>query len=874
MYFFSNNGFFMALNTYKKKRDFSKTPEPKDKTGKKTKGRLRFSFQRHQATRLHYDLRLEMEGVLKSWAIPKGPSMNPKDKRLAMMTEDHPYDYIDFEGVIPAGNYGAGIVDVFDEGTYGAPGIKDRNKSEKELLKGLKDGNLKFELNGKKIKGVFALVKMQDDKDNAWLLIKKDDAFAVDEEFTSEDFISDLTSIKKGLKKEEVLKKEKSKKSSKEEKAPEIPTQPMPLNIKPMLAKVGKAPFDDKEWIFEMKYDGYRAIAEIDDGTVSLYSRNLLSFNQKFKKVADRLKEIPHQTILDGEIAVLDKDGKPKFQLLQNYQKTGKGDIRYYVFDLLYLNGYELSDLPLLDRKKLLQQIIQELNDPIIVYSDHVKEKGKAFFKEIQDQHMEGMIAKKSDSLYRANHRSNNWLKIKTSARQEAVIAGFTEPRGSRKLFGALVLGVYEEGELQYIGHTGGGFNSKSLKMMMEKLEPIIRKTSPFKKKIKTNTPVTWVKPELVCEVSFSEWTEDGHMRHPIFEGLREDKSAKEVVREHPDTAAAEKPKEAKENEGDKTQKEEKVRRPDTKAKATITKKDKQKQLTLDGHKLKLTSLDKLYWPEEGYTKGDLIQYYLKVSDYILPYLKDRPQNMLRHPNGIQENGFFHKDVSELNLDWQETVDIYSESNDKELRYLVCNDQATLTYMNQLGCIEINPWNSRIQSLANPDYIVIDLDPGENTFEEIIETALVVKDVLDRAQAEAYIKTSGSRGMHIFIPMGARYEYEEAKNFALLIAQLAHEQLPKLTSLKRSPKERRKQIYLDYLQNRKGQTLAVAYSVRPKPDATVSTPLKWKEVKPGLHPSQFTIKTIFKRLKKEGDLFEGILGKGIDMEKCLKNLGV
>lgn len=863
----------MALDTYKKKRNFNKTPEPKDKKEKITRGNLRFSFQRHQASRLHYDLRLEMDGVLKSWAIPKGPSLNPKDKRLAMMTEDHPYDYIDFEGVIPAGNYGAGIVDVFDEGTYSAPGIKDRKKSEKELLEGLKDGNLKFELKGKKIKGVFALVKMQDDKDNAWLLIKKEDKYAVDGPFNSEDLIGDLTSIKKGLKKEDVTKKTKptkSKKTSEETKTPEIPTQPMPHDVKPMLAKIGKGPFDDKDWIFEMKYDGYRAIAEVDKGKVELYSRNQLTFNRKFAKIAERLSALPHQAVLDGEIVVHDKDGKPKFQLLQNYQKTGKGDIYYYVFDLLYLNGYELSDLTLLDRKKLLKQIIKELGDPIILYSDHIKEEGKAFFEEVKTQQLEGIIAKKSDSLYRKGQRSSDWLKIKTSARQEAVIAGFTEPRGSRKLFGALVLGVYEKGELQYIGHTGGGFNSKSLKMMMEKLEPLIRKTSPFKKKVKTNMPVTWVKPVLVCEVSFGEWTAEGNMRHPIFEGLREDKPAKEVVREQPTNAQPDEKSPQTEKKKGKSSPNKKT---SSKPKSPISNKDKERQLELNGQKIHLTSLDKLYWPDEGYTKGDLIQYYLQVSDYILPYLKGRPQNMLRHPNGIKDKGFFHKDVSELNLDWQETVEIYSESNDKELRYLVCNDQATLTYMNQLGCIEINPWNSRIESLANPDYIVIDLDPGDNTFDEIIETALVVKKVLDRAKAEAYIKTSGSRGMHIYVPMGARYEYEDAKDFALLIAQLAHEQLPKLTSLKRSPKERKKQIYLDYLQNRKGQTLAAAYSVRPKPDATVSTPLKWEEVKPGLYPSKFTIKTICKRLEKEGDLFKGVLGKGIDMKKCLKNLG-
>lgn len=876
----------MALKTYKEKRNFEKTPEPKDKVAKSTKSPLRFSFQRHQASRLHYDLRLEMEGVLKSWAVPKGPSMNPKDKRLAMMTEDHPYDYIDFEGVIPAGNYGAGIVDVFDEGFYHAPGIKDKKKSEQELLKGLEEGNLKFELEGKKIKGAFALVKMQDEKDNAWLLIKKEDEFAVSDAYTSEDYISDLPSIKKGLKKEDVLKKKNAIKpkptSNKEPEIPDIPIQPMPHNIKPMLAKIGKAPFDDKDWVFEKKYDGYRVIAEIEDGEVKLYSRNLISFNQKYKKIVEVLKKIPHQVILDGEMVVLNKEGNPRFQLLQNYQKTGKGAIHYYVFDLLYLNGYELFELSLLERKKLLQQIIEELDNPLVLYSDHIKEKGKGFFKKAQQDKLEGIIAKRSNSLYRTNYRSNDWLKIKTAMRQEAVIAGFTAPRGSRKEFGALLMGVYNQGKLEYIGHTGGGFNSSSLKTMMEKLKPLIRKTSPFAKKIKTNMPATWVKPELVCEISFSEWTEEGHMRQPIFMGLREDKNPKEVVREIPEDVAntVEEPskmpkakKGATAGKKEKADADKKTKSSTQRKKASpILGKEKEQEITLDGHKLQLTNLDKIYWPEEKITKGELIQYYLQISDYILPYLKDRPENMLRHPNGIAVKGFFHKDVSDLNLEWLETKEIFSESNDKDLRYLICNNQATLTYMNQLGCIEINPWNSRIQSLQYPDYIVIDLDPGENTFDEIIETALAVKEVLDKAKAPSYIKTSGSRGMHIFIPMGAQYEYEEAKNFALIIAQLVHEQLPQLTSLKRSPKERRKQIYLDYLQNRIGQTLATAYSARPKPGATVSTPLKWEEVKPGLHPSQFTIKNTLKRLEKEGDLFKGILGKGIDMEACLENL--
>lgn len=886
----------MGLKAYKEKRDFEQTPEPKDKISKTNKD-LRFVIQRHQARRLHYDLRLEMEGVLKSWAVPKGPSMNPKDKRLAMMTEDHPYKYVDFEGVIPAGNYGAGIMDVYDEGAYHAMGIKDKKKSEKALLEGLKEGNLKFELEGKKIKGTFALVKMQDDKDNAWLLIKKEDAFSVDEPYTSENYIADLTSVKKGLKKADVLKKKKkaqSKPIAEVPEVPDVPSQPMPHDVRPMLSKVKKEPFDDPDWLFEVKYDGYRAIAEIEEGKANLYSRNQKSFNQKYAPIVAALKGLPHSAVLDGEVVVLNPSGRSKFQWLQNYQNTKKGTLCYYVFDLLYLNGYELYDLPLTERKKFLEQIVTELNNPSIIYSDHIVEKGKAFFKEAQGKQLEGIMGKRADSPYRKNTRSNDWLKIKTSMRQEAVIAGFTEPRGSRKQFGALVLGVYEKGKLEYIGHTGGGFNSNSLKMMMEKLKPLIRKTSPFPKKIKTNMPVTWVKPELVCEIDFTEWTGEGHMRHPIFQGLREDKKAKEVVREIPEhLSLAESPQKKEEEnktvkkavkavKGEKGEKENKQKKDAPKPAARTKKakglpeiadKEKDKEVALDGHKVQLTSLDKVYWPEEGYTKGDLIRYYLQIADYILPYLKDRPENMLRHPNGIGAKGFFHKDVSELNLDWLKTVEIYSESNEKNLEYLVCNNQATLTYMNQLGCIEINPWNSRINSLEYPDYIVIDLDPGENTFDEVIETALVVKQVLDAAGAEGYCKTSGSSGMHIFIPMGAQYEYEQAKDFALLIAQLVHEQLPKLTSLKRSPKDRKKQIYLDYLQNRKGQTLSVVYSVRPKPGATVSTPLQWDEVKPGLHPSQFTIKNIFKRLEKQGDLFKGVLGKGIDMEKCLKNLG-
>jgi bifunctional non-homologous end joining protein LigD len=879
-----------TLEKYKKKRNFKETPEPRTAKAPK-EGELRFVIQRHLASRLHYDFRLEMDGVLKSWAVPKGPSLNPKDKRLAMMVEDHPFEYRTFEGEIPDGNYGAGIVEIWDEGTYHSLETEDRKKSEKILLKELEEGSIKVVLKGKKVKGEFALVKLKGKEENSWLLIKHKDKYATDEDYDSENEISPKSRIPKHTSSFKAFKQKRIKTTSsdaQESSKVELPLtgekkKPMPHDIKPMLATLATTPFDDKDWIFEIKWDGYRAIAEVDNQKVKLYSRNLLSFNDDYPTVVEALKQLGHNAILDGEIVALDKEGRPKFQLMQNMKGRSSENILYYVYDLIYLNGHDLTSMPLIERKKVLQSILPDL--PNIKFSDHVVESGKAFFEQAQKNKLEGIIAKEAQSPYRIGKRSTEWLKVKTSMRQEAVIAGFTAPRGSRKKFGALVLGLYDKGEFKYIGHSGGGFNSESLDEVHKKLEPLIQKKSPFKEKVITNMPVTWVKPQLVCEIQFGEWTEEGIMRHPIFQGMREDKDAKDVVRETQTgtkeavTEAEEGLKKSKKATIKKSSHPAKDKSPSPSLKTKRQSKNSEdvielkEEIELDGKTLKLSNLDKLYWPEEKYSKGDLIKYYLRMSKYILPYLKDRPENMNRHPNGINGQAFYHKDMKDSYPDWLQTQPIYSESNDKDVNYLVCQNQATLTYMNNLGCIEINPWNSRLQSLENPDYVIIDLDPGENTFEEVIETAQVVKAILDKGKIEAYCKTSGATGMHIFIPMGAKYDYDQAKEFAHIIALMANEQLPKLTSLERSPKNRREQIYLDYLQNRKGQTLACTYSVRPKPGATVSTPLKWEEVKPGLHPSQFTIKNIYDRVEKEGDLFRGIFGKGIDIAKSLKNLG-
>lgn len=523
----------MSLNTYKKKRNFNATSEPKGKKEKLPQGSLRFVVQKHHASHLHYDFRLEAEGVLKSWAVPKGPSLDPSVKRLAMQVEDHPYDYRDFEGTIPEGNYGAGTVMVWDEGTYSVPGGQTSSETNQTVLQGLQEGHLNFILQGKKLKGSFSLIHM---KENQWLLRKNKDQWASTADITKQDrsVLTERTldEIKTGqkLKRKSTLKKEKTAEPS--HSLVEIGTKKrgMPHNIKPMFATLVKEPFDKENWIFEIKWDGYRAIAELNKGKVKLYSRNQNSFNEMFKPICDELKQLKIGAVLDGEIVVLDEHGKPSFQLLQNYLKTKKGNLVYYIFDLLYLDGYDLHHTPLLKRKKLLKSILPV--SQLLKYCDHIEEKGSLFFKEAVKQGLEGIMAKEGSSTYLEGKRSSNWLKIKAHQRQEAIICGFTEPKGSRQYFGSLILGVYEKGELIYIGNAGTGFDQQRLKEIYNRLEPLIQKTCPFKKPPKLRTPMTWVKPKLVCEVKFAEWTNEGQMRQPVFIDFREDKKSEEVVKE------------------------------------------------------------------------------------------------------------------------------------------------------------------------------------------------------------------------------------------------------------------------------------------------------------------------------------------------------
>ncbi|TRO64115.1 DNA ligase D [Christiangramia sabulilitoris] len=804
----------MGLDEYIKKRNFSDTPEPGGDYDKSDKHR--FVFQRHRASRLHYDLRLEMEGVLKSWAVPKGPSMNPGDKRLAVQTEDHPIKYLTFEGVIPKGNYGAGKMKIWDSGTFRSA------ISEKSLSQQYKEGNLKLLFRGEKVKGEFALLKTErEGQQNHWLLIKKKDTYSTDLLYDAEDYRGDIT--------------EENRIDPKVKKL-----DPRAV-IKPMLATTAKKIFNHPDWIYELKWDGYRMIAHIENSKVSLTSRNGISYDSRFPDLVRDLQSIPHEVILDGEVVALNEKGLPAFQELQNYSESSGYELKYYVFDMLYLNGHSMLDLPLLDRKSLIPEILQDTS--LSLYCDHIETMGTAFYEKAIEAGMEGIIAKKASSTYVPGYRSENWLKVKAFESQEALICGYTESKGA--LFGSLILGMYKNGKLEYIGNVGTGFSAKDQKDILEKLQSSKTGRSPFEEKINLKGRIAhWVNPQLICEVRFSEWTRTGKMRHPIFKGLREDKEITEVT---------------KENQADQTQ--------DTPVSISSN------SLEIGGRKVNITNLEKIYWPDSGLRKYDLIDYYLHVSDYILPYLIDRPQNLHRHPNGINKPGFYQKDNEGLLAKWLNTFKIYSASSKRDIDYLLCQDEASLLYMANLGCIELNPWNSKINELDSPDYAVIDLDPSpKNTFKQVIEVAQVSKEILDAADIPAFCKTSGSSGLHIYIPLNAKYSYDEARDFIKLLCYFINERTRDLTTMERALKKRNGKIYLDYLQNRRGQTLASAYCVRPRPGAPVSAPIQWDELNTDLRIKDFNIQNMPARLQDKGDLFQGVLSGNIDMEAALERL--
>jgi bifunctional non-homologous end joining protein LigD len=833
----------VSLKKYSEKRHFERTPEPApapEPTKAKTAAPV-FCVQRHHATRLHYDLRLEVGGALKSWAVPKGPTLDPTQKHLAMMVEDHPMEYGGFEGVIPKGNYGAGSVMLWDRGTFEQLG---EGTAEEQLTR----GDFKFRLTGEKLSGEFALVKIKRSaKGNEWLLLKKKDAFA-QPGWDPEDH---ARSVLSGRTQEEIARGLNAAAPAQSAKAASRETQdPMPKNISPMLAQLGRGkPLAGDQWLYEIKWDGVRAICYIDGGDLRMVSRNGNPMERQYPE----LSILPHHVqastaILDGEIAALDDRGLPSFEALQGRITVGdaasiaalarKKPVVFFAFDLLYLDGRDLRGIPLAERKKLLRKVLTP--GDLVRYSQDFGGDGPGLFEAAKQQGLEGIIGKKAGSFYESR-RTGDWVKWKITTSSEFVLCGFT--KGERDLFGALVLGIYDHGKLVWAGNVGTGFDRKMMEAIHSKLVPLTVAKRPIEPDKNLPKDVTWVRPEQVAEVKFSNWTEEGRLRAPVFVGLRPDVDPSECVR----NGDAD-PAQARSSLLDETAKEAVV--------------------TIDGHRLKFTNLDKLFFPKDGIRKRDLLNYYDAVAPLLLPHLKDRPLSLKRYPNGIDQDFFFQKEAAESFPKW-----LRIEQAPDEINYVVGEDRATLLFLVNLGCIDHNPWMSRVGSYEHPDYILIDLDPQECGFEKIVEAARLVRVRLEQAELESYPKTTGGDGMHLFIPLEPRYTYDQVRGFAELLAAMVAGERPDLFTTPRAVSKREKgKVYFDWMQIAEGKTISAPYVVRPYAGAPVATPLAWNEVTSRLRPEQFHIGNVLARFERVGDLFEGVLKHPQKLEHGIERL--
>jgi bifunctional non-homologous end joining protein LigD len=839
------------LEEYQRKRRFDRTPEPSGKAAELSTENI-FVVQKHAARRLHYDFRLAINGTLKSWAVPKGPSLNSADKRLAVQTEDHPLEYGGFEGKIPEGNYGAGTVMVWDRGTFVPEGNLDAAQQ-------LERGEIKFWLNGEKLHGSFVLVKLRNsEKGNEWLLIKHKDAVEDPAYNVDEHDGSALT----GRTLEEI----------KEESPPKrlrSPIQPaelngarkaaMPSRLEPMLATLGEHGFSDPSWLFEIKWDGVRAMAWISQGVLTLRSRAAVDITKRYPELALLPQALSaREAILDGEIVALDARGHSNFERLQERMHVRSPSEHlvsevpavYFAFDLLYCDGYDLRQAPLLERKQLLERLLHASEH--FRYSDHQLERGTELFELAKGTGLEGIVAKRIDSSY-VSGRSTNWMKLKITATVDAVVGGWTAPRTSAIPFGSLLLGLYEGKNLRFIGHVGSGFDTKKLEELSTRLTELGTSTCPFDKVPETNEKPTWVKPSLVARVKFSGWTQEHSLRHPVFLALREDsrpidcqwenevrspKSAPAVVRAPEFVGRVLNSKIQIESELFKGKSE------------TVT-------VELDGKRFRLSNLNKVYFPESGYTKRDLLAYYYRMADYILPFLSDRALVLRRYPDGIKGQAFFQKDVHEGIPDWFKTVAVDSEGRGKEIHYATANDRASLLFLTSLGCIDHNPWSNRYDDIAHPDYFFFDLDPSEGTdFSVAITIARALHEKLEELRLVSFLKTSGATGIHIYIPVEPVYTYEQLRTFGEIVARTVTAEHPNLVTSERSVARRPAgRILIDVQQNAHGRPLAAPYSVRAFPKAPVSTPILPRELRAKLRPEALNIETIFARLKDQGDLW-------------------
>jgi bifunctional non-homologous end joining protein LigD len=832
----------MSLEEYGRKRVFSRTPEPPGKPAE-TEGK-HFFIQRHSARRLHYDLRLEMDGVLKSWALPHGPTLDPAIKRLAVHVEDHPLDYGSFEGTIPSGNYGAGSVTLWDRGTYELLGPKTQAQQ-------WESGDIKLRFHGHKIVGEFALVRTNRGKGKDWLLIKKKD-FAVREGWDPE---SDTRSVLQGP--GDLSSIEGAIKAG------------MPSSLEPMLATMSSTVPSGTEWLYEVKWDGYRALCYVESGKVRMLSRRGTKLDKQFASVSDALAQsVQVETaIIDGEVVALDENGNPSFQRLQNATGFGAKPVvkgmaapflNFFAFDLLYLNGYDLRKAALIDRRRLLMSIL--LPSEIVRYSEHFAGKGQQLLDAVRAKGLEGILAKQAQSRYESR-RSGSWIKVKVTTQQDFVICGYI--LGEREPFGALVLGYYKEKKLVYAGNVGSGFTQQSLKAVFEEIKPRITKKAVLSGVPKEIGEVTWVKPELVCTVKFTSWTHDDRLRAPVFQGLKAEAEPTEVVREallneEPAATAS-----SDENEAPARSTANETLLPADKAEVT---------LTIDGHRLKFTNLNKVFYPADGYTKRDVINYYAAVAGLLVPHLAGRPLSLKRYPNGIDHDYFFQKDASGF-PEWLHREELKDEEDAEAKTRVICDDNASLLFLANLGCIDQNPYMSRVGSLEHPDFILIDLDPYHCGYDRIVEAAQLVRAKLELIGLTGYPKTTGGNGMHVYIPVEPIYASAQTRSFAEVLARWAAAERPDLFTTPRTVSAREKgKVYFDYLQNASGKTISAPYVVRAHPGAPVATPLKWDEVVPGLKPAQFHIANVLRRFERVGDLFAGVLNAPQDLAPALEKL--
>ena len=899
-------GHHRPLDTYRAKRDPAKTPEPfgggsADAAGDNAP--LVFVVQQHAARRLHWDLRLEWGGVLLSWAVPQGPSRDPADKRLAVQTEDHPLDYAEFEGLIPKGEYGGGAMIVWDRGRW-VP-LLDPDE-------GFVTGKQLFELHGFKLRGVWTLVRIKKDP-KSWLLIKEHDAWAAS---AKDGPVApyDPASVLSGLTVEElaegggrsaevtaVLGKEKLK------------AAPRAEEVKLMLAETRREPFNKAGWIFELKYDGYRVLAgkrQPTDGSgrVLLLTRAGNDATRTFPEIARAVAALPYGDILlDGEAVVLDENGRPDFGMLQKRgQLRRPADIErgalelpvtFFVFDLLAFEGKDLRSLPLTRRKELLQKLLPRTGT--LRFADHVPERGADLFREARRLGVEGVMAKKDDAPYVAG-RSAHWLKVRADHEDDFVVVGYTVAKGSRAGFGAIHLAQYEPGapaaegtarraptrpdgesgesagmRLVYSGRAGSGFSDAQLTKFQKQLDAIQRKNPPCEGNPPKGKDQVWVDPEYVAVARFTERTHDGLLRHPVFVRLRDDKRPEECIRQA-------------ERGGDEPEESKSVSKESARGRSlTIPRSPRADSLPSAAERqdvakakpsiaqqrvVKFSNLNKVFWPEEGYTKGDLIEFYRRISPWLMPYLNDRPLVLDRYPDGIAGKNFYQKNAPAGTPDWVRTLPIWSDDSQRDIEYFVCNDVETLLHIANLGAIPLHIWASRVSDLAHPDWSILDLDPKGAPFTDVVAIALAARELCEEVGLPVYVKTSGSQGMHVLIPLGGQCTFEQGKQLGIILATMLARAMPKIATTERVIAARRGRVYIDALQNGEGKLLVAPFSVRPVPGARVSTPLTWKEVTPKLDATKFTIKNVVEKMEKAGDPLASVLNQRIDLGAALGKL--